>query len=173
MATVTGVVEAYGEKYGKYSLSVNGTWYSTKQEWYKGPDVKTLKGQTVSFDDGGGKFIKGKVTTSGGSVPSGGGAAAPASSAAPAVGFPIAPLDKQRSIIRQNSLAHAVNIITTVGFTKSKATDPAELAKQAVEIAPIFEAYSAGDSIREKVEAGMKASEEAMSAEEPADDNPF
>jgi hypothetical protein len=157
MATVTGVVEGYGTKYDKFSLNVNGTWYATKQEWYKGPDVATLKGQTVTFDDGGGKFLKNVRVASG---------AATTTSAAPAVmggvGFPIGPLDKQRSIIRQNSLAHAVNCV--VGCPTAGAS-PKDLAEMAVAIAPIFEAYSAGDTIREEVEKGKAAAEAAVSAD--------
>ena len=55
MATVNGVVENVSTKFGKYSIQVNGNWYGTKEEW---ATVKPNKGDTVEFDDGGGKFMK-------------------------------------------------------------------------------------------------------------------
>lgn len=160
MGNVTGVVDGYSSKFNKASIQVNGTWYGTKAEWYKGPELDTLKGQTVSFDDGGGKFLKNVKVVAGG--PSG---EAPAARA-PAVGFPIDPLDKQRSIIRQNSLAHATSVILNGGFAFKS---PEDMAQAIVGLAPTFEAYSAGDTIREKVEAGLKAAETSMTA----DDVPF
>ena len=77
-------------------------------------------------------------------------------------------MDKQRSIIRQNSLAHALNcVLARYGDDKKK--DASDLAALAVTVAPIFEAYSAGDTIREKVEAGIAAADAATTA----DDTPF
>jgi len=64
MAIVTGVVEAVSTKFDKYSIQVGGTWYSTKMEWAK---VQPEKGAEVSFDNGGGKFMKNVKIISGGS----------------------------------------------------------------------------------------------------------
>lgn len=55
MAIVTGVVEAVSTKYDKYGILVDGTWYSTKIEWAK---VKPEQGDKVTFENGGGKFMK-------------------------------------------------------------------------------------------------------------------
>lgn len=73
MSKVTGVVEAVSTKWDKYSIQVNGGWYGTKMEWAK---EKPVAGDTVEFDDGGGKFTKYlKITGSGGAVPAKAGAA--------------------------------------------------------------------------------------------------
>ena len=72
MAIVTGVVEAVSTKFDKYSIQVGGTWYSTKMEWAK---VQPEKGAEVSFDNGGGKFMKNVKIISGGSGGSAGSSA--------------------------------------------------------------------------------------------------
>lgn len=56
MSTVKGVVEAVSTKYGKFSVMVNDTWYGTKMEWCD--DTSIQKGDTIEFDNGGGKFLK-------------------------------------------------------------------------------------------------------------------
>lgn len=56
MAQVTGVVEAVGNKFGKFSVLINETWYGTKEEW--APTPRPDKGDTITFDDGGSKFLK-------------------------------------------------------------------------------------------------------------------
>lgn len=72
MALVTGTIEAVSHKFDKFSINVNGEWYSTKQEWAPSPEPN--KGDTVSFDNGGKKFIKKlKVVGSGGAPSSSGG----------------------------------------------------------------------------------------------------
>ena len=55
MAIVKGLVEAVSTKWDKYSVQVNGSWYSTKMEW---ATIKPNKGDMVEFDDGGSKFTK-------------------------------------------------------------------------------------------------------------------
>jgi hypothetical protein len=61
MAIVTGVVEGVSTKYDKYSVLVNGTWYATKMEW---ATVKPEKGDLVSFDNKGAKFLNNVKITS-------------------------------------------------------------------------------------------------------------
>jgi len=62
MAIVTGVVEGVSTKYDKYSVLVGGTWYATKMEW---ATVKPEKGDLVSFDNKGAKFLNNvKITSS-------------------------------------------------------------------------------------------------------------
>lgn len=56
MATVIGEVEAVSTKYDKFSILVDGTWYATKQEW--APSPAPNKGDQVTFDNGGKKYIK-------------------------------------------------------------------------------------------------------------------
>jgi len=70
MATVKGVVEGVSTKFGKYSVLVNGNWYGTKAEWAK---VQPEKGDEITFDDGGGKFLKNVKVLAGGAGGSGGG----------------------------------------------------------------------------------------------------
>ena len=71
MSTVTGTVEAVSTKYDKFSVLVNDTWYATKQEW--APDPLPKKGDKVTFENGGKKFLsKCKILGSGGSTSSGG-----------------------------------------------------------------------------------------------------
>lgn len=56
--------------------------------------------------------------------------------------FPIPKTDGQRSIIRQNSITNAVKMISECGFKQDTLQATATLA---IEIAQIFEDYSAGD----------------------------
>jgi len=63
MGMVKGLVENVSTKWDKYSVQVNGSWYSTKMEW---AHVKPNKGDLVEFDDGGSKFTKNmKIITAG------------------------------------------------------------------------------------------------------------
>jgi hypothetical protein len=61
MAIVTGVVEGVSTKYDKYSVLVGGTWYATKMEW---ATVKPERGDLVSFDNKGAKFLNNVKITS-------------------------------------------------------------------------------------------------------------
>lgn len=72
MAVRKGVVEAVSTKYGKFSVLLDDVWYATKMEWCD--DTSIQKGDTVQFDDGGGKFLKKVKKLSGGSGGSGGSA---------------------------------------------------------------------------------------------------
>ena len=65
MAIVNGVVKAVSTKYDKYSIKVGDTWYGTKMEW---ATVKPEPGESVTFENGGGKFTKNMKITSQGSV---------------------------------------------------------------------------------------------------------
>jgi len=99
MAEVNGVVEGVSTKFGKYSILVNGTWYSTKMEWAK---VQPEKGAQVSFDDGGAKFLKNVKVLSGGSSS---GSSAPA----PSKGFNSLGVE----------LGHAANLAMQVMLARS------------------------------------------------------
>jgi hypothetical protein len=56
--------------------------------------------------------------------------------------FPIPKTDGQRSIIRQNSVTNAVKMVSECSFHQPT---PEDTAKLVIEIAQIFEDYSAGD----------------------------
>ena len=162
MAIVTGTVEGFNTKFGKYSVLVNGTWYGTKEEWAK---VKPVNGDVVEFDDGGAKYTKNmRVVTSGGSAaPSGGGSAPAKPSGGYSRGsFPIGLEDGQRSIIRQNALTNARELVSkTVGLE----FDPSATVELIIDIAREFEAYTAGDIERYEAEAKKEEMADAFSAE--------
>lgn len=141
MSTVSGVVKAKSaNKYG-FGVMVNDNWYNSKYE------IKANKGDEVEFDDGGKNYCKGlKVIAAN---PSGGASSAAASSNAGTSSkfsrgrFPIPKDDGQRSIIRQNSLGHAIEALISVGVLQS--TDPNDMVSTIISTARLFEAYSAGD----------------------------
>lgn len=165
-------------------IKIDGDWYGAYDPAQAG--LTSVKyGDTVSFtytvkDTGTAVYrnIKGKVTVSGvgsstsssgpydGAVPSG---AAPARATAPThYDFPVGPRDRQRSIIRQNSVTNAVNLTAVILGTKDAPsnTDPSEivgLAHHVIDIAKVFEAYSTGDL---DVAEAKAAVEEAMGAKE-------
>ena len=154
MANINGVVQAMSNKYDKYSVLVNETWYSSKFE------ISCAKGDTVEFDDGDGKKYcrKLRVVASGGGVaPSGstgGGGGGSAGFTPNRAGFPVAVDTKDRSIVRQNSLAHATNIVKHAfpnldldslnGEEMEIALE--KLVETVIDVARKFEDYSAGDT---------------------------
>lgn len=148
MAEVTGVVEAISTKYDKFGILVNDKWYDTKFPPVPAPN----RGDEVTFDDGGKKYINKLRITSAGSSPA---KVSTGGSTMKAGGFPVDPLARERSIIRQNALAHATNVVTS--FDPKGSTD-AELAERILVVARMFERYSAGDLDREEAEALAKAS---------------
>lgn len=68
----------------------------------------------------------------------------------PVYGFPIPLRDKQRSIIRQNSLAHATQVYVAGTFAIPTGQ---EVAASIIKMARSFEEYSAGDIERKEAEA--------------------
>ena len=150
MAMVTGVIEAtaYPNKFGKNAILIGGNWYNSQYP------IRAEQGDEVEFDSGStGKYVNRiKVLTKGGGASTGGGAAT--TRAAPKPGFPVAVDTKDRSIVRQNSLSHAVNLVTamldaeTFEFADwdSRVSSTETFAQLCVGVARIFEDYSAGDS---------------------------
>jgi len=67
--------------------------------------------------------------------------------------FPLPAFHPDRSIIRQNSLGHAMDVIA---YTRGGHEPPEKLAEEAIAVARLFEAYSAGDLDVAIVEAEMK-----------------
>lgn len=165
MAEVTGTVEAVSHKFDKLSLKVNDTWYATKKEY--APSFEINRGDEITFDSGStGKYLNKvrKLTGSGGST-------APASTGGKRTpGFPVGIDTKDRSIVRQNSLSHAVNLVSTiVGPTTAKTFEEREkqaeaLATLSVEVARIFEGYSSGDDDAAEAAAMLEAKEESKEA---------
>ena len=151
---INGTVEAksFNPKFGSYGMLVDGKWYNSKYE------IKAEKGDEVEFDDGGKNYIKGlKVVSSGGdsATSSASGPSTPARSVGGGYGnrgkFPIGKDDGQRSIIRQNSLARAIEALEATDLLTG--IDPNDLVSTIISTARLFEAYSAGDIDREAAEA--------------------
>jgi hypothetical protein len=160
MAEVTGTVEAVSHKFDKLSLKVNDVWYATKKEY--APAFEINRGDEVQFDDGGKKYLS-KVRK----LTSSSGATAPANTGTKRTpGFPVGVDTKDRSIVRQNSLSHAVKLVSTVvGPTTAKTFEEREkqveaLANLSVEVARIFEGYSSGDDDAAEAAALLEAKEE-------------
>lgn len=156
MSIVSGVVEAYSNKFDKHAILVDGKWYSSKFE------IKAQKGDTVEFDDGGKSYVR-KCRVVGGS---GSGSTSPAVASAGVSrtpGFPV-PIDtKDRSIVRQNALNVAVRMVP-VSTDPYKTWEGRELAMQkyaelVVGVARIFEDYSSGDSDTAEAAAMLEGGE--------------
>lgn len=158
MAIKTGVVEQMHESGKRFKLD-DGEWYSA----FSSSQVPSTVGMgvTVSFnyatvekDDRKYNNVKGNVKVITGAaakeVVSDG--AHPATAYKPSGGsskgsFPIPALDGQRSIIRQNSLTQANALMSTWTSPIDHAVySTAEgMAEKVIELARMFEAYSAGD----------------------------
>lgn len=158
MGTRSGVVEATSSKFG-FAVKIEGEdgWFSTKKPEWVNP--KPQKGDSITFDDGGAKYLnKVKILSSSGGGTSASGSPAPAPAGRKGFGaFPIDPLDGQRSIIRQNALGHAVNLISRTHELDLE--DPDDLDKMTtfvIEVARRFEAYSAGDLDAAEAEEAMR-----------------
>jgi len=137
MAEVHGVVDWAGEnKFGGHSIRVDGNYYNSKFP------IKCATGDEVKFDSGStGKYCnKLRVVSAG----SGGGAASPSTrSPAPRRGtFPIPKDDGQLSIIRQNALARAVEIVALMPDGLETRED---LAAEAVRIAYELSRFTTGE----------------------------
>jgi len=156
MTTVTGNVQAKSTTKFGHGIMIEGNWYNSKFP------IVCEKGDTVSFDDGDKKYVKGlKVLSSGGGVATKDtGAAVPASVARASGGysrgaFPVPPGDGTRSIIRQNSVTNAVALVKTL-IDNEKIPDGESLEAIVFEWARLFEAYSSGD-IDEEVKREIDA----------------
>lgn len=149
MTTYTGYVQEI--KDGKRLKMDDGNWYgafsASQCSGIAVGDYVSFSYQTTPPKPDGRTFnnIKGNVRKEASKAP----AAAPAASEAkPAYGgygqkvFPVPALHGDRSIIRQNSLGHAVDIVVN---TYKEGASAEEIAEKAIEIARIFEAYSSGD----------------------------
>lgn len=142
-------------------VQVDGSWYSAFASSQM-PSGGVSVGDWVNFtyvQKGEYNNIKGSVTK--GAAP----ASRPTTGAAPSTErkftdakgfvikeFPVPPLHPDRSIIRQNSLSHAVDVVS---YTETRSTAE-EFAEKVIEIARMFEAYSTGDLDAEVAEEEVR-----------------
>ena len=156
MTTMTGVVEQTSKKdvntkWGlkpTFSFKVNGSWVS---HGFK--DHRCNVGDEVEFDAESGtyglstKAVK-VIKAGSGAPPSSGASAAPAARVTSSGGgsrvFPIPPLHGDRSIVRQNALARACELVIACRGGKPFDLDEG-LVGLVVGFARQFEAYTAGD----------------------------
>jgi hypothetical protein len=142
MTTVTGVVKAKSANKFGFGIMVNDKWYNSKFE------IGANKGDEVEFDDGGKAYVRDLKVTKGGSGATAGGGGSMASKGAGGASyargvFPLAANDGSRSIVRQNSITNAVVLCGKLGFPETVSSE--EAAYAVINIARIFEKYSAGD----------------------------
>jgi hypothetical protein len=142
MTTVTGVVKAKSANKFGFGIMVNDKWYNSKFE------IGANKGDEVEFDDGGKAYVRDLKVTKGGSdaTASGGGSMASKGTGGASYArgvFPLAANDGSRSIVRQNSITNAVALYGKLGFPETISSE--EAAYVVINIARIFEKYSAGD----------------------------
>jgi len=143
MSTVNGVVKAKSANKFGFGIMINDKWYNSKSE------ISCNKGDEVEFDDGGKAYIRDLKVTKGGSgvAASSGGSmvnkGTTGTSYARGV-FPLAANDGSRSIVRQNSITNAVALYSYIVAAKED-PNPEDAAYAVINIARIFEKYSAGD----------------------------
>ena len=143
MSTVTGVVKAKSANKFGFGIMVNDKWYNSKFE------INVEKGDEVEFDDGGKSYVRDIKVTKGGGGSSVTGGSTMASKGSSGTGyargtFPIPSNDGSRAIVRQNSITNAVTLISGL-VTVDDITKMEEVAYAVINIARIFEKYSAGD----------------------------
>lgn len=147
MGIIRGTVKGKSATKFGHGINVNDKWYNSKYP------IPCEKGDEVEFDDGDKNYankVKVVVPASGGgskgsSATSSTGAAR-TSSASASGGyrgvFPIPANDGARSIVRQNSVTNAVNLLKDFAVAGA---DIDTLVVKVLDIARTFERYSAGD----------------------------
>lgn len=142
MTKLNGFIETMGADGKRFKLD-DGNWYSA----FKSDQIKAGKGDYVEFTYAmNGTFRNVKGTVNRATAP----ADAPVKAFTPSNGkggfvakeFPVPPLHPDRSIIRQNSLSHACEVVNMAGDWSCGEKD---IAERVIEIARMFEAYSTGD----------------------------
>ena len=141
MSTVNGVVKAKSANKFGFGIMVNDKWYNSKYE------INVEKGDEVEFDDGGKSYVRDIKVTKGGGGSAVTGGSTMVSKGSGGTGyargaFPIPANDGSRAIVRQNSITNAVALYNglTIPFESME-----ESAYAVINIARIFEKYSAGD----------------------------
>lgn len=141
---VTGIVETKNRKGN--GIKVNGEWYNSfnplacdfKDEVsFRVKEKPDGKGGAYRNIAGDVKVLSGTVVGGGGGSPSGSGGTAPVR-----IGFPVAPTDRERSIIRRHAFSSATELF------KSKISDGVEVSvSDVVEKAREIENYTSGDEV--------------------------
>lgn len=147
MGNITGIVKAKSANKFGFGIMVNDKWYNSKYE------ISCNKGDEVEFDDGGKAYVKDLKVVGAGAGASG---VAAASAAGKAVGgsgysrgvFPIPPNDGSRSIVRQNSITNATNLVAAM-VTKGLLKEGTDFTSTIIGLAREFEKYSSGDMDKE------------------------
>lgn len=137
MNTTRGYIKAV-RRDGKGFQLGDGKWYTCNEK-----DLSAKKGDEVEFNfvvNGIYNNCKGSIKKVESATPS---LMAKPTGSTFGRSFPVAALAPERSIIRQNSLGHAVNVVMMIAGSNSTSTS--EVAEQVIEVARMFEAYSAGD----------------------------
>lgn len=169
MSLMTGVVEQLGTKdvttkYGvkpTYSFKADGNWVKCG---FKNPKVNV--GDEVQFEGTSGTYgLEGKEVViikkgaGGGTVPPVAVTKAPGGGRSDKV-FPIPPLHGDRSIVRQNALARATEIVIAAYGGKSFGVDDV-MCGMIITFARKFEAYTAGDIDLEEATKEMEKESKA------------
>lgn len=151
MGTVTGIVQAKSSNKFGHGIMVGGSWYNSKYP------IVCDKGDEIEFDDGGKNYAnKVKVISSGGGASTGVGASGSGTAGAVPLAkstggysrgvFPIPANDGTRSIVRQNSVTNAVNLVSAMIASKKPGSAEGEsVVDWVLSIAREFEKYSSGD----------------------------
>lgn len=178
MSTLNSVTVSSVARHGK-AFQVDGEWYSA----FNPTQLNGVaRGDTITFQykekESGGrvyKNVQGNVTIegkSGNDAPASNGGSSSESSpprrASSAYGrgtFPIPALDGQRSIIRQNSVTNAVNLMKD-HLPKSGKINWDDYADNVIAVARKFEAYSTGDLDAEEAEKLMGESESETASDD-------
>lgn len=141
MAQVNGVVEWSGkDKFDNFSIKVNNNWYKSKYP------IKAEKGDTVEFDDGGKNYANKLRVVTGGGTGTGSGTPSKGNGTFVSKQFPVPGLHPDRSIIRQNCLRHATELVTHGyhdGMLHSDNNDT--VARCVIDLARRLEAYATGE----------------------------
>ena len=134
------VTTKFGTK-NTYSFKADGDWYKCG---FKKPSIK--EGDEITFTHTEGAYGKevdvASISVAGGSAPA---PRAAVPTAVPKVGFPIAALDGQRSIIRQNCVTNARETFVAAHGGKPFPMDADVIAATIIDLARKFEAYATGD----------------------------
>lgn len=162
---ISGVVDSK-RRDGK-GIKIGDDWYSVMfasvlNEVNKGDFVEveyTTKPSPTGGDYRNIKSVKKSMAPASRPMTAGGAPAGTYSSAGSSAArtFPVGAFSPERSIIRQNSLGHAVKVLADLPIDEGDVfATAAEAADAVIAVARVFEAYSAGDLDREMVEAEMK-----------------
>ena len=152
MTQVTGQIEAITHKFEKWNMLLDdGVWYSTKLEW--APKPEPSRGDQVSFDNGGKKYVKNLKVMGAGeatSAPASTGKATTAKSGyrqnGQEGGFPIHPLAYERALDRRNALNAAVSLYNTQYSEMGSTLKMSEITTDVLELAMTFEDYTTGSA---------------------------